>query len=120
MINSIKTNYSYFKNTFFLLLICNYICLGQIEIKTGAENIKEYLDLIKEKNVGIVANNGSLIRNGSKYIHLIDSLILLGINIKKVFAPEHGFRGNQDAGEKISDQVDNKTRGRLVGKMDFS
>ena len=74
MINSIKTNYSYFKNTFFLLLICNHICLGQIEIKSGAENIKEYLDLIKEKNVGIVANNGSLIRNGSKYIHLIDSL----------------------------------------------
>ena len=114
MIDSIKINYSYLKNTFFLLLTCNYICLGQIEIKTGAENIKEYLNLIKEKNVAIVANKGSIIRNGSKYIHLVDSLILLGINIKKVFAPEHGFRGDQDAGEKISDQVDKKAKIKIV------
>ena len=87
MINSIKKNYAYFKNTFFLLLICNYGCLAQIEIKTGAENTSEYINLIKGKNIAIVANNGSIINNGKKNIHLVDSLTLLDINIKKVFAP---------------------------------
>ena len=114
MINSIKKNYAYFKNTFFLLLICNYGCLGQIEIKTGAENISEYLSLIKNKNVGLVANNGSIIKNGSRNIHLVDSLILLGINVKKIFSPEHGFRGDQDAGKKIKNQVDKKTRIKII------
>ena len=114
MIDSIKINYSFFKNTFFLLLICNYISIAQIKIKTGAENISEYLSLIENKNIGIVANNSSIIFNGKKNIHLVDSLILLGVNIKKVFAPEHGFRGNQDAGEKVYDQIDKKTKIEII------
>jgi len=114
MINSIKKNYSYFKNTFFLLLICNYTCLGQIKIKTGAENVSEYLNLINDKSVGIIANNGSIINSGSKNIHLVDSLILLGINVKKIFSPEHGFRGDQDAGKKIENQVDRKTKIKII------
>ena len=114
MINSIKKNYAYFKNTFFLLLICNYGCLGQIEIKTGAENTSEYINLISGKNIGIVANNGSIIKNGEKNIHLVDSLTLLNINIKKVFAPEHGFRGNLDAGEKVYNQIDKKTKIEII------
>ncbi len=66
------------------MLICNYACLGQIKIKTGAENVSEYLNLINDKSVGIIANNGSIINSGSKNIHLVDSLILLGINVKKI------------------------------------
>jgi len=114
MINSIKKNYAYFKNTFFLLLICNYGCLAQIEIKTGAENTSEYIDLIRGKNIAIVANNGSIINNGKKNIHLVDSLTLLDINIKKVFAPEHGFRGTLDAGEKVYNQIDEKTKIEII------
>ncbi len=116
MINSIKNNYYNFKNTFFLLLISNiyYICLSQSTVKTGAENTKEYLNHIKNKNVGIIANHGSQIRRDSNYIHLVDSLISLGIKINKVFAPEHGFRGNQDAGEKILDQIDKKTEIKII------
>jgi len=114
MINSIKKNYAYFKNTFFLLLICNYGCLAQNEIKTGAENISEYLSLLKNKSIGVVANNSSIIKNGSKNIHLVDSLILLGINVKKIFSPEHGFRGDQDAGKKIKNQIDKKTKIKII------
>ena len=66
---------------------------------TGAERTTEYLPLLKGKNIGLVVNQTSMI--GS--IHLVDSLINLGLNVKKIFAPEQGFRGNADAGEKISD-----------------
>ncbi len=114
MINSIKINYSYFKNTFFLFLICNYVCFAQVRLKTGAENISEYLNLIINKNVGLVANNGSIINNGKENIHLVDSLISLGVKIKKVFAPEHGFRGNYDAGEKVNNQIDKKTKIEII------
>ncbi len=72
---------------------------------TGAERTTEYLPLLKGKNIGLVVNQTSMI--GS--IHLVDSLINLGLNVKKIFAPEHGFRGNADAGEKISDSKDAKT-----------
>ena len=43
------------------------------------------------------------------YVHLVDSLVVNGISIKKVFAPEHGFRGRADAGEKVEDGIDLKT-----------
>ena len=114
MINSIKINYSFFKNTFFLLLICNYVCFAQVKIKTGSENISEFISLIKNKNIGIVANNASIIFNGKKNIHIVDTLTSLGVDIKKIFAPEHGFRGNQDAGEKIDDQIDKKTKIEII------
>lgn len=72
---------------------------------TGAERTTEYLPLLKGKNIGLVVNQTSMINS----IHLVDSLINLGLNVKKIFAPEHGFRGGADAGEKISDSKDPKT-----------
>ena len=51
LINSIKINYSFSKNTFFLLLICNYVCFAQVKIKTGSENISEFISLIKNKHI---------------------------------------------------------------------
>lgn len=75
------------------------------EIQTGAYAIAEYLPLIKGKSVAVVANQSSLINK----THLVDSLLTLGVKIKKVFCPEHGFRGIVDAGEKVKSEKDAKT-----------
>ena len=73
-------------------------------------NPENYLNLIQQKNVGVIANQTSIIKNSNNgFTHLIDSLISLNIVVKKVFAPEHGFRGKADAGEHIADGKDTKT-----------
>ena len=74
-------------------------------IRPGAYQLDDYLPLLKDKSVAIVVNPTSEI-NG---VHLADTLIALGIDIKVAFAPEHGFRGEADAGQKIEDGVDGKT-----------
>lgn len=80
------------------------------EIITGANRTEDYLPLIKDKKIGIVGNQTSIIKteNGN-YTHLVDSLLSLNIQIEKVFAPEHGFRGTADAGEIVKDGTDTKT-----------
>ncbi|WP_117884273.1 exo-beta-N-acetylmuramidase NamZ family protein [Aureibaculum luteum] len=66
-----------------------------------------YLSSIKQKRIGIVGNHTSVVKNKKNdFTHLVDTLISLNIDIKKVFAPEHGFRGKADAGEKIADGKD--------------
>ena len=90
-------------------LIVPIILYGQNELKIGIEKTEAYLPLINDKNVAIVSNHTSKFYNSNKSIHLVDSLLKLDINIIKVFAPEHGFRGNSDAGEKIGNTVDLKT-----------
>ncbi|NHF58153.1 DUF1343 domain-containing protein [Flavobacteriaceae bacterium TP-CH-4] len=84
------------------------------EIVVAANRTTQYIPLLREKKVGVVANQTSVIFKGEAeeprpHIHLIDSLLVLGVNIGKVFAPEHGFRGKADAGEKVSDGTDTKT-----------
>lgn len=74
-------------------------------IKTGAEQPEKYLHLIKNKRVGLVVNHSSLVEDQ----HLLDFLLENEVQVIKIFSPEHGFRGDADAGEKISDQRDNKT-----------
>ena len=74
-------------------------------IRTGAEQTEKYLPLLKGKRIAIMANPTTIIGN----THLVDSLKSLGINIVKVFGPEHGFRGNASAGEEVGDEVDKKT-----------
>ncbi len=74
-------------------------------IKTGAEQTEKYLKYIKGKRVAILANQTSIIGN----THLVDSLQKLGINIVKVFGPEHGFRGKASAGDNVSDEIDKAT-----------
>jgi uncharacterized protein YbbC (DUF1343 family) len=71
-------------------------------IVTGAEQTDQYINYLKNKRVAILANPTSII--GKK--HLVDSLILRGINIVKVFGPEHGFRGNASNGAEIADEKD--------------
>ena len=75
----------------------------------GANRTSEYIHLLKGKKVGIVANQTSVIFGNNNYIHIVDSLLNLDVNIKKVYAPEHGFRGKADAGELLKDGVDTKT-----------
>jgi len=82
------------------------------EIKVAAAQTELYVQLLKGKNIAVVANQTSVIASSIKNQepkHLVDSLLSLGINIKKVFAPEHGFRGKADAGEMVKDGFDTKT-----------
>ncbi|MGB0891897.1 MAG: exo-beta-N-acetylmuramidase NamZ family protein [Flavobacteriaceae bacterium] len=77
----------------------------KIVLKTGAERTDLYLKLLKGKNVAVVANQTSVIKN----THLVDSLLSLRVKVTKVFSPEHGFRGKADAGAHVEDGVDSKT-----------
>lgn len=79
-------------------------------VVTGAEQTKEYIPLLAGKNIAVVANQTS--RIGST--HLVDSLVSLKIKIKTVFAPEHGFRGEAEAGETISGSTDTKTGIKII------
>jgi len=74
-------------------------------ILPGAEQVKTYLPLLEGKRVAIFANQTSMIGK----THLVDSLQKLGVDIRVIFGPEHGFRGDADAGEKVSNYVDKKT-----------
>ncbi|HPR56882.1 MAG TPA: DUF1343 domain-containing protein [Bacteroidales bacterium] len=87
----------------FLSLILNSL-KGQDKktIVPAAERTHLYFPLLEGKNIAIVANHTSLI--GEQ--HLVDSLLNADFNIMKVFSPEHGFRGNADAGQNINDAID--------------
>lgn len=71
----------------------------------GAARIGDYLPKIKDKTIALVVNQTSTIEE----THLVDILLGVGVNIKTIFAPEHGFRGTSDAGEKIQDDKDSET-----------
>jgi len=74
-------------------------------IITGADQTEKYLAYLKGKRVAMVANQTSIIGNTLS----VDSLLKLGVNIVKVFGPEHGFRGNASNGTTVTDEVDEKT-----------
>jgi uncharacterized protein YbbC (DUF1343 family) len=76
----------------------------------GIERLGLILDSLKGKRIAVVANQTSVLNN----VHLVDTLLALKIEVVKVFAPEHGFRGQADAGEKINHSVDEKTGLPLV------
>lgn len=72
----------------------------------GADRMDAVTELLKNKRVGLVLNQTSILTNG---VHLLDTLIAKGIDVKKVFAPEHGFRGTMEPGEHVNSGVDAKT-----------
>jgi uncharacterized protein YbbC (DUF1343 family) len=76
-----------------------------VNLVMGCEQLKLFIDSLKGKKIAIVSNQTSVIGTS----HLVDSLIKLGITFVKVFTPEHGFRGDADAGEKVSSGIDAKT-----------
>ena len=119
-----------FKNTFLFILIllfsfgCSSVKKSKVEsqkskeietsiqkinnlaIKTGAEDYEAYLPLFENKKIGIVTNPTGIVENKK---HLVDFLIEKKVDLQKIYAPEHGFRGTADAGEIIKDGKDIKT-----------
>ena len=84
-----------------IFLIILQSCVAQPKadnkIVVGAAQFENYLPLISDKNVGLFVNHTSIVGN----THLTDTLISKGVKIKKIFTPEHGFRGNLSDGEKV-------------------
>lgn len=121
-----------FKNTFLFILIllfsfgCSSVKKSKVEsqkskalepetssqkiknlsIKTGAENYGEYLPILTNKKIGIVTNPTGIVESKK---HLVDFLLENKVDLQKIYAPEHGFRGTADAGEVIKDGKDIKT-----------
>jgi len=78
------------------------------EFKTGADRPELYLPLLKGKKVIVLTNQTGII-NDENHTHLVDFLLSKNINIMKIFTPEHGFRGDADAGEYVKNNIDKKT-----------
>ena len=87
------------------LLIAQQKTSESTGIQTGAERTRDYLPFLQNKRVAIFANQTTVI--GKK--HLVDSLLRLKVNIVKIFGPEHGFRGQAGAGEKVANTIDAQT-----------
>ncbi|MBL7968840.1 MAG: DUF1343 domain-containing protein [Prolixibacteraceae bacterium] len=105
---------TYLSTVFTLILVAAFLysCGNQAKtettsgaIKTGAEQTEKYLPLLNGKRVAIVANQTSVIGK----ILVVDSLKSLGVNLVKIFGPEHGFRGTASAGAVVADSIDAKT-----------
>jgi len=108
-------NMKIFNAVLLFFLICTSSCVAQekdnsSKVITGASQIDEYLPLLIGKNVAVVANPTSLIGK----THLVDTLINLKININVIFAPEHGFRGDAEAGGDVESGIDAKTHVNVI------
>lgn len=127
--------YSWFKNTVLFFALATISCgtgsqaqnpspqqensttkTAEKPIVVGANRTSVYLPMLKGKRVGVVGNQTTVIFKNTftptgelTYSHLVDSLLSLEMNITKVFAPEHGFRGKAAAGEHVADGIDVKT-----------
>lgn len=82
--------------------------LIQGEILPAADQPEIYLPLLEGKRVGLVVNQTSILTSKNN-IHLVDYLMMEGVNVMKVFVPEHGFRGDADAGEEVKSEIDKST-----------
>ena len=83
------------------------------EILPGADRPEVYLPKLKGKKVALAVNQTSILPSKNN-MHLVDFLLEQGIEVKKVFVPEHGFRGKADAGEKVDNSIDAETGIPLV------
>ncbi|MEJ7627210.1 MAG: DUF1343 domain-containing protein [Ferruginibacter sp.] len=94
-----------------ILLFSFVASLGQSKVIVekpvipGAERMQAYIPLLRDKKVAVFANQTSMVKN----THLVDTLLRSGIRVVKIFGPEHGFRGDADAGEHVADGTDKKT-----------
>lgn len=92
-----------------ILLFCLMTFLingySQKRIIPGAERMDQYLPLLKGKTVAVFANQTSMVA----HTHLVDTLMKRGIKVVRIFGPEHGFRGEADAGEKVGNAIDKET-----------
>ncbi|MDH6312775.1 uncharacterized protein YbbC (DUF1343 family) [Parabacteroides sp. PFB2-10] len=92
---------------FVFLYSTGSLCAQQPKLQLGAERMEVILPLLEGKRVGLVVNQTSILENTQ--VHVLDTLLAEKINIIKVFAPEHGFRGTEDAGAEIDDSRDQRT-----------
>lgn len=90
-----------------LLYFAAGVCHAQVadNIVTGAEQVSVYVPTIGKERVGVVANQTSIVGK----THLVDVMLAANIKVKKIFTPEHGFRGNAEAGENINSSIDKTT-----------
>ncbi len=99
------------KRLFLSLLLLVSLATGarsqETTLKVGAERIDIITRILEGKRVGLVVNQTSILER--QQTHLLDTLLALGVDVRKVFAPEHGFRGTEDAGESIDDSKDLRT-----------
>ena len=89
---------------FFVVLVLNTAHV--FAQSSGASNTVAYFELLKNKRVAVVANQTSVIGK----VHLVDTLLSSGIQVVKIFAPEHGFRGEAGNGDHVNDGTDKKTK----------
>ena len=81
------------------------VLIGKAHYVSAAMQLNDYLPLIEGKRVGVVGNQTSIIGE----THLVDTLLSLGVDVRKIYTPEHGFRGTADAGAKVNSGKDEKT-----------
>lgn len=79
----------------------------ELTLLTGADQLDEYLPLLEGKKVGLMGNQTSIVGEDQK--HLVDVLFDENVDLRFAFAPEHGFRGKVERGEKVSNEVDAET-----------
>ena len=97
------------KLTSILTFICCLFALSTQaqSLRTGAEQTEKLIPLLEGKRVALVVNQTSVV--GPTHTHLLDTLLALKMDVRKVFAPEHGFRGQADAGETVKNGKDIKS-----------
>ena len=100
--------------TILFLIVCFAVFSQQNPVITGAEQTKAYLPILKNKRVALFSNHTGMVGNK----HTLDILLENKINIVAIFSPEHGFRGNADAGEHVSSSVDEKTGVSILSLYD--
>ena len=89
------------------IFLCSIISvIAQSSLKNGADRLDILLPMLEGKRTALIINQTSCLTNGT---HLLDTLISRDVKVMKIFAPEHGIRGNADAGETVSNGKDSKT-----------
>ena len=85
--------------------------LANAQTKCGADKIEEILNIALNKRIALIVNQTSVTECGT---HIVDTLIARGVKINTIFAPEHGFRGDADAGESVKDGIDQKSGVKII------
>lgn len=118
---SIMANFWLIKVILFQLFILSFYTYSNVgtnagslrggnKILSGAERLELYTSQLKGKRIGVVANHSSIIGN----THLVDTLLSLGVDVRVIFSPEHGYQGRAEAGAKIGDEVDKRNKISII------
>ncbi len=105
-IQAISIKYFNFKFSILFCLAIGLSLISKAQITVGAEKMNEYLPFLKNKKVALVVNQTSMVKGS----HLVDTLLKRKVKVVNIFAPEHGFRGNHSAGEKVKSGIDAATK----------